>query len=72
MNLEFAEYFKAVWDNIPEYIVSDELYDKNKDLIDSITFDFFRQYENNNFPTPSIAVGLIETFFANILKFGYR
>jgi hypothetical protein len=71
-SLDYAEYFKGVWDYVPEYIVSDEMYDKNEELINAITYDFFRQYQDTGFPSTQTATKMVEVFFSNVLKYGYR
>jgi hypothetical protein len=72
VELEFAEYFKKVWDVVPEAIVSDEHYDNNEELFQAITYDMYKSYDNTGWPEPQKASKLIQIVFLNILKIGYR
>jgi len=55
-------------------VVSDEYYDKNSELFQSIIYEFYRLYDkyDGRKYTVSETIKSIEVVFSGILKFGLR
>lgn len=69
----YEEYYTRVMSLVPEAIVSDEFFARNRTLIEAIIFDYYRldeqQYEEFD---PETAAENINLFFTNIKNFGLR
>lgn len=73
-NFEDAEfqYWAKLFNEFPQSVISDEQYDRNKELLEQISDDFSDMNERDqNFP-PTKARKVLEIVFSNIQKFGYR
>jgi hypothetical protein len=44
--LNFEDYFYEVWEMVPQTIVSDRDFDRNRSLIQEITFEYWNIYKN--------------------------
>ena len=70
--MDFTDYFYLVWNDMPETIVTEEYYEKNQELFEAITFDFFQYHsDGGNFP-PVLAKFAIERMVSNTLSWGIR
>lgn len=67
--LEYDEFYEQLWGSISAKIVSEEYIAKNKQFIDSITFDFYRLYELSDGISLSIIRRMVESFFFNTFRF---
>lgn len=66
------EYWVELFNEFPESIISDEQYERNKDLLEQISDDFSHMHNiSGNFPAKK-AKKILEIIFSNIQKFGYR
>jgi hypothetical protein len=70
--MDYADYFHATWNEISESIVTEEYYDKNQELFEAVTFDFFQFHsDGGNFP-PVLAKFAIERMISGMLCWGIR
>lgn len=72
MEMEYEDYFYECWNQIDETIVSDEYYDRNKELLDSITYDLFYIYSKSNAVPPVVARKVLASVCINLTNFGIR
>lgn len=70
--MEYEEYFYDCWNYMPESIITDEYYDKNKELFDAITYDFYKYNESSGAISPQMACTLLQRVFSNMLLYGIR
>jgi hypothetical protein len=72
--MNFDQYQMDVWNGLPISVVSDEYYDKNSELFQSIIYEFYRLYDkyDGRKYTVSETIKSIEVVFSGILKFGLR
>lgn len=72
--MNFEQYEMDVWNGLPTSVVSDEYYDKNSELFQSIIYEFYRLYDkyDGRKYTVNEAIKSIEVVFSGILKFGLR
>ncbi len=72
--MNFEQYQMDVWNGLPNSVVSDEYYDKNSELFQSIIYEFYRLYDkyDGRKYTVNEAIKSIEVIFSGILKFGLR
>ena len=70
--MDYNEYFDDVWAEIPASIVSEEYMSRNRELIESLTYDFYRadsmQGEFDVYKTAT----LLRNIFVSIQKIGIR
>lgn len=66
------EYWAKIFNEFPESIVSNEFYDRNKDLLEQISDDFCDMDDRTEDFPPAKAKKVLEIVFSNIQKFGYR
>jgi hypothetical protein len=72
--MNFEQYEMDVWNGLPTSVVSEEYYDKNSELFQSIIYEFYRlydKYDGRKF-TVNEAIKSIEVVFSNILNLGLR
>jgi len=67
--LEYEDFYVALWGNISARIVSAEYIDKNREFIDSITFDYYRIYEMSDEISMPMIRRMIESVFFNLFRF---
>jgi len=70
--MEYNEYFYDCWNEMPSSIITDEYYDKNQELLDSITYDFYTYNEASGSIPPRMACTLLQRVFSNMLLYGIR
>lgn len=72
--LEMTEelYFIEVFDQMPYEVISDEYYDKNAELLSTISNIFYNINEKSNKLSPKLARKIIEEVFSSIQKIGLR
>jgi hypothetical protein len=72
--MNFEQYEMDVWNGLPTSVVSEEYYDKNSELFQSIIYEFYRLYDkyDGRKYTVNEAIKSIEVVFSNILNLGLR
>lgn len=70
--MNYEEYYYEVWNWIQPSLISDEYFDKNRELFEAITYDLFQEYSQAGAPNPYIANLMIRITFANLQNIGIR
>lgn len=68
----YEEFYTACMSGIPENIISDEQFSKNKELIESVIYEYYRIDSTYEDYSPENAAENIMLFFSAISNFGYR
>ena len=67
--LEYEDFYVALWGTISARIVSEDYVERNKDFIDSLTFDYYRIYEMSDEISMPIIRRMVESVFFNMFRF---
>ena len=70
--MSYEEYYYQVWNWMQESLISDEYYEKNKELFDAITYDLYQEYNISGAPNPYIGNLSIRIVFSNLQNIGIR
>lgn len=71
--LNYEEFFDYTWNEyISERVVPNKFFNDNKDLIESITYDVYHVYKQQNNVSETIFSKIIEQIFRNVIKIGVR
>lgn len=70
--MEFEEYNLEVWVDMPKDIISVEYHERNRDLMDRITFDLYRLNDKLGAYPPKIARAILGSVFGSIKDIGVR
>lgn len=71
--MEFEEYYYDIWNTMPESVVTDEYYDKNQELFEAITYEFYQFNEmSGGRLCPNLASTVIQKVFGSMLAYGIR
>lgn len=71
--MEFEEYYYDIWNTMPESIVTDDYYNKNQELFEAITFEFYQYNEMSEGKlSPAIASTVIQKVFGSMLSHGLQ
>lgn len=68
----FEDYFYEVWNQMPDSVITEEYYNKNEELFEAITYDFFHYNERSGSLPPFVARFVIQQIVNNSLILGIR
>lgn len=71
MKITYEEFFDYVWNEyISERVVPNRFLSKNRDLVESVTYNIYHAYEKQGNISESHYAKMIEMFFSDIIKIG--
>lgn len=70
--MDFEVYNIEVWRDMPRDIISDEYYDRNRELLDRVTYDVYRLDQRLGSLPPNIARVVIGSIFGAVKDIGIR
>lgn len=65
----YEEFYDSLWGGISSSIVPEEFILKNKNLVDSITYDMYRMCDMEGNISSNIIRRIVESFMFHFLKF---
>lgn len=65
-------YWAEIFNNFSDTIISDDQYNRNRVLMESISDDFYTVNTKNSKLPPEIGRKVLEIIFSNIKIYGYR
>jgi hypothetical protein len=68
----YEEYYTACMSRVPQAVISDEQFSKNKELIENIIYEYYRIDSSFDEYEPEQAAENLIIFFSAISNFGYR
>lgn len=70
--MNYEEYYTRVMGAVPETVVSDDFFSRNKQFIEAIIFEYHRVDEQYDDFDPEAVSDNIIIFFSNLKHFGLR
>lgn len=70
--MNYEEYYTRVMSLVPETIISDDFFGRNRGFIESLIFDYYRIDENYDDFDPEEVADHLNLFFSNLKNFGLR